>query len=484
MKRASVIFGVLALSGCSTVPNLMGEPVLVYPIAPDAPETWAAEGVSGELPTTDWLSQFNDPVMADLIAEALAANRSLRSQYYAVEATRSLARSTYGRSLPNLSVSGSAGGTSTYFETATSDGRIDASSFGLGADLSWDVDLWGRVGAGIKAARADLAASEADLASARLSLAAQTAIAWIDLNEALAQERVAVQTFEARERALDLTERRFSRGLTNALDVRTARTTLASSEATIAGRRQASGNATRRLEVLLGRYPGAEIDAPAVFATLDPLPAAGNPLLLLSRRPDIAASEARVSAAGLRAEQARLALLPALRLTGSISNTEENFTDALDPTRVAGRLFASLTAPVFNGGSLKADRDAAIAQAYAAVENYAAATLTAWREVEDALAADTLLAQQEDAQMRALEEARFAEDLATRQYTNGLVTIFNLIDSQTRRLTAESNLIAARSSRASNRISFHLALGGGLPVDAPLDPVAIEAASPEEVILP
>ncbi|GAB5459498.1 MAG: efflux transporter outer membrane subunit [Henriciella sp.] len=484
MKRASVFSVILILSGCSTVSGLAGDPVLVYPVAPDAPEAWAAQGVSGEAPETDWLAQFDDPVMASLVSEALAANPSLRSQYYAVEATRALARSAYGRSLPNVSLTGTAGGTSTFFETATGDDRTNSGLFGVSGDYSWDLDLWGRIGDGIRAARADLAAGEADLEAARLSLAAQTAIAWIDLNEALAQERVAVETFEARDRALDLTERRFSRGLTNALDVRTARTTLASSEAAIASRRQASGNAIRRLEVLLGRYPGAEIDAPAILPSLEPLPPAGNPLLLLSRRPDIAASEARVMAAGLRAEQARLALLPSLRLSGSVSTSEDNIVDALDPGRVAANLFASLAAPIYNGGSLKADRDAAIAQAQSAVENYAAAALTAWREVEDALAADTLLAQQEDAQSRALEEARLAEDLATRQYTNGLVTIFNLIDSQTRRLNAESNLIAARSTRASNRVSYHLALGGGLPIEMPLLSESAEAASSEESTLP
>ncbi len=482
MKRSGIVIGLLVLGACSSVPRPGGAPVDIFPVAPDAPQAWAAAGVSGDLPAADWLGQFNDTVMVNLVVEALNSNPSIRSQYYVVEATRAQARSVYGRSLPNVSLSGSAGGTSTY--VAATDSRFDSETFGVGADLSWEIDLWGRLSASIDAAEADLAAGEADLAAARLSTAAQTAIAWIDLNEALAQERVAVQTFEARQNALDLTERRFSRGLTNALDVRTARTTLASAEAAIAGRRQASGNATRRLEVLLGRYPAAEIDAPAEIASLDPIAAGSTPMLLLTRRPDIAAAEARVVAAGLRAEQARLAMLPSLRLTGSVSTTEQDIADAFDPARVAARLIASLTAPVFNGGALDADRDAAIARARAAVENYAAATLTAWREVEDAIAADALLAQQEDAQARALEEARLAEELATRQYTNGLVSIFNLIDSQTRRLNAESNVIAARSARASNRVRFHLALGGGLPVAEP-DPSTLAGAnSPEEALLP
>ncbi|MEZ5947196.1 MAG: TolC family protein [Hyphomonas sp.] len=197
---------------------------------------------------------------------------------------------------------------------------------------------------------------------------------------------------------------------------------------------------------------------------------------MLSRRPDIAAQEARVEAAGLRAEQARLAMLPSLRFTASAGNTSTDIGDVFDPELIAARLIGGLTLPLFHGGRLDAQRDAAVAQAESAVANYASAALSAWSEVENALAADTLLATQEDAQSRSLEEAKLAEELAERQYTSGTITIFNLIDAQTRRITAESQLISVRSSRAANRISYHLALGGGLPVAA-----AAEAPLPADV---
>ncbi|WP_084397668.1 efflux transporter outer membrane subunit [Henriciella aquimarina] len=461
MNRKSAFLGTLLLVGCGSTGNLAGDPVAVFPVAPQAPQAWAAAGVTGEAPRSDWLAQFNDPRMEALVNETLENNPNIRAQYFVVQATRAQARSVYGRSLPNVTAGASAGVVSTYQETL--DERFTDPSYSLGADASWTADLWGRVRAGIDAAEADLSASEADLASARLSLGAQTAIAWTDLNEALAQEAVAVKTYEARERALKLTERRFARGLTEALDVRLARSALATAEASIAARRQASGNAVRRLEVLVGRYPANAIEAPAELPDLPPIEAAGTPVMLLSRRPDVAASEARVVAAGLRAEQARLALLPSLTLTASVDNTETDFADLFDPTRIAANAIASIAQPVFNGGALKADRDAAIANAKAVLADYAATVLLAWREVEDALAADKFLAQQSEAQERALDEAIKAEELATRQYSNGLITIFNLIDAQTRRLNAESTLIAARSARVSNRIAFHLAIGGGIP---------------------
>lgn len=460
MKLPATLFALAALTGCASISDIAGEPVAVFPAAPEAPKAWAKAGVSEELPEGNWIAQFNDPVMEALVTETLTANPDLRAQLAVVRAARAQSRSVYGRSLPNVSVSGSAGVTSTYSEIT--DERFTDPTFGARAEASWTADLWGRIQASIDAAEADLAASEADLASARLSLAAQTAIAWTDLNEALAQERVAVQTYEARDRIVTLTERRFARGLSTALDVRTARSARATAEAAIAARRQASGNATRRLEILLGRYPANEIEAPADLPELAPIRAAGTPTMLLSRRPDIAASEARLVAAGLRAEQARLALLPSLTLTGSLAANETELADLIDPVRIAANAIAGLSQPVFNGGALKADRDAAIAQAERALALYAGDVLTAWREVEDTLAADEFLADQVDAQRRALDEAIEAEELATRQYSSGLVSIFNLIDAQTRRLNAESNLIAARSARVSNRISFHLAIGGAV----------------------
>ena len=460
MKLPATLVALAALTGCASISDIAGEPVAVFPAAPEAPKAWAKAGISEELPEGNWIAQFNDPVMEALVTETLTANPDLRAQLAVVRAARAQARSVYGRSLPNVSVSGSAGVTSTYSEIT--DERFTDPTFGARAEASWTADLWGRIQASIDAAEADLAASEADLASARLSLAAQTAIAWTDLNEALAQERVAVQTYEARDRIVTLTERRFARGLSTALDVRTARSARATAEAAIAARRRASGNATRRLEILLGRYPANEIEAPADLPELAPIRAAGTPTMLLSRRPDIAASEARLVAAGLRAEQARLALLPSLTLTGSLAANETELADLIDPVRIAANAIAGLSQPVFNGGALKADRDAAIAQAERALALYAGDVLTAWREVEDTLAADEFLADQVDAQRRALDEAIEAEELATRQYSSGLVSIFNLIDAQTRRLNAESNLIAARSARVSNRISFHLAIGGAV----------------------
>ncbi|MBI1398564.1 efflux transporter outer membrane subunit [Hyphomonas sp.] len=470
MNKSLLFLGSAMLAACATSPDpaerFIGDHDALVETVPGAPAEWAAQGVAGKAPTGDWLGQFNDPVMEALVAEALAANPTLESRAALTRASEALTRSARGARLPSLSGSATAGGTSTGVEVAGQDERLNDPIYGLGIDASWEMDLWGRVSNSIAQADADYAASEADLAATELSIAAQTAIAWIRLNEALEQERIALLSYEARDRVLTITDRRVRSGVAGPLELRTARSSLAGAEATIAARRQNSMEAARRLEVLLGRYPGAEITANGTLPQLTALEAQGNPALLLSRRPDIAALEARVVGAGLNAEAARLAMLPALRLTGSASTSSTELKDIVDPALVAARLVAGLSQPLFNNGRLKAQQDAAIAQAQAAVANYASGVLTAWREVEDALSADVLLAQQEAAQGISFEEARYAEELAERQYVSGTITIFNLIDAQTRRLTAESQLVTARASRGINRVSYHLALGGGVPVAA------------------
>jgi NodT family efflux transporter outer membrane factor (OMF) lipoprotein len=467
MKRSILLLGTAIIAACASSPTSsrprVGEPVEFFAETANAPADWIAQGVAGVAPSGDWLGQFNDPLMVGLVNEALNKSPTLEARAAVMRASEAATRTARSARRPSLSASARAGVTSSPNSFGGSTDRSTDGLYGVGLDGSWEIDLWNRIGAAVDAADADYVASQADFAAAELSIAAQTAIAWIGLNEALAQERVAMLTLEARDRVRTLTERRFQRGLADALDVRTARSTLAQAEAVIAARRQFTGETARRLETLVGRYPSAELDAPAELPSLDAIVAEGNPVLLLSRRPDIASAEAGVKAAGLRAEQARVAMLPSITLTASASTSTTEIFNVMDPEEIAANLIAGLVQPLFTGGRLDAQRDAAVARAEGAVADYAASALTAWREVENALAADAWLAQQEQAQERALEEARLAEELAERQYTSGTVTIFNLIDSQTRRLDAESQLVSARATRATNRISYHLALGGGLP---------------------
>ncbi|MEO9968616.1 MAG: efflux transporter outer membrane subunit [Hyphomonadaceae bacterium] len=481
----SVFLAAVLLGGCASVEGpVIGAKVDVNPQLPEIPSEWAQAGIVGELPQGDWLSQFDDPTMVALVDEAMAGNPNLQAAEARVRVARETARSIFGRSLPSVNYSFTNGYSSNFSSQALGggvvvDGRFAQPQYNQGLQFSWELDLWGRVRASNRAAQQDHQASEADYAAAQLALAGQTAIAWINLNSALQLQEVTRRTYEARQRIVELTDRRFARGLNTALDVRTARTQLATSEAAIAGQQQATENAARQLETLLGRYPAAEIEASGTLPTLSGITSLSNPTLLLARRPDIAAAEARLEAAGLRAEQARLALLPAFRLNSGISNSSSiEFADILDPQRLSANIIGALTQTIWAGGSLRADKKSSLANAEAFAATYTNTVLTAWREVEDALAADRFLNLQLDAQLRALEEATQAEELATRQYQNGLVSIFNLLQSQTTRLTSEASVVQATATRAVNRVNYHMALGGASdPSEAP-DAAPADGATP------
>ena len=291
-------------------------------------------------------------------------------------------------------------------------------------------------------------------------MSTNVAQSWFSLIEARLQRELAERDTEARESNLRVTERRYERGVASSLDVRLSRSALGSSQANLALRQRLEQEASRALEVLLGRYPGAELAAADSLPDLPELAGAGAPSDLLARRPDLLASEARMNAAGLRARAARKQMLPQITLTSNINTSGPVLADLVDPERLAGNLVGGLLQPLFQGGRLLANSKRARAAAQAAIFNYAQTVLVGYQESENALAAEELLASREDALRMAYEEAAAAEELTERRYASGAATIFNLLDAQTRRISAESQYIQAQQQRVSNRVLLYRAIGG------------------------
>lgn len=425
--------------------------------APVSPLVWASGETIDPTPVTDWVATFGDDRLTSLVNEAAAENPSLLAAEARIRAAQASARAANAGRLPNLNADlgitqreTDPGGTTTY-------------SAGLG--VSWEADLWGRLAARAQAGVLEFQATDADFESARLSVAGQVSRAWFRLIEARLQRELAERDVETKERSLGLIERRFEAGVSRSSDVRTFRSALASSEAVLASRLQAEAAAARTLEILLGRYPAGTIEHDADLPDFPALAGIGAPAELLVRRPDLRAAEARLQAAGLQAEIARDALLPSLNLTGSLNTGGADAGDIFDVDTYVAQLIGSLTAPIFNGGALRAERDRAEAAAEAQLRSYAGTVLTAWREAEDAIYADQILAVRVDALFDAFQQAAAAEELVIRQYGSGLATVFELLDAQARRIAAEGQYISARRERATNRVDIYLAIGGDF--DAP-----------------
>ena len=461
--RLLVGVGLFALAGSCAGRNLPPEPdsyVAADAIGADRAAELAAS------PAATWLDDLNSAEMSTLAREALAGSPDLQIVEARYQAARWRARGAFGGNLlPSLSVG--ADGSRTETPTGTEE-RIRSDMLTSSVVASWEIDLWGRLTS--RALAADLSADAArqDLNDARLSVAGQSSQAWVDLIEAQQLLALAQEDLQTRERALDLTQRRYDAGLISSLNLRTARSQVASARGFQAQAQDSLLIASRRLQEIMGRYPDGSLRAEGELPTLAPLAAAGAPSDLLERRPDVRASENRMRAAGFRIHEARAAMLPRLTLRASaglntdpLTNPNPQLSDVDDSVNMISNVVAGLTMPIFNGGALLSESRATVADRRAAASDYVRTSIAAWREVEGTISADQSLEVREEQFGIAANEAREAQALAEREYARGVATLFELIDAYTRRIDAERGLITARAARISNRISYHVALGGG-----------------------
>jgi len=466
---------VIGLSGCASLNSLSKikpepTPVVAQEVTPIA-QKWD-EPAPEDLPTTDWVGSFSDGTLLQLVGEALQANTNIRSAAARVDAALARADISAADRLPSVSAS------SRVSRNENAGPAPSSTSLSAGISARWEADLWGRINDGVEASELEAAATTADYAGARLSIAGQVSQAWFDLIEARLLTELSERDVETQERALRLTQRRFEGGVAGSSDVRLARSSVANSQALQASRRQSLSSITRRLETLLRRYPAEELQAAADLPRLPPLSGVGTPGYVLRKRPDLLAAERRLQAQGLQIDIARKNLLPSLTLDGSGSLAAGGLNKLFDIDALVGSLVGGLTAPIFQGGALKANIAQQEAILRQQLESYAGTALDAYLEVENALDAEQRLYEREQALRVSLDEAREAENRLELRYTEGLATILQLLDAQSRRLSAEGQLIGARKERLANRVRMHVALGGGLETDGGLAPFNVVGIAP------
>jgi len=460
--RPTLLLLSLLLAACAAAPEV-NPPDLDVTI----PEGWAA-GRAGTVPAdTLWWGSFNDETLRDLVSEALARNHNLQASAASVRAAAARARIAGAPLYPDaggrvgasrrkqnfigLPIPGSGNGVL----TSTS------SSFGLSLDVSWELDLWNRLGSGASAALADVQATRADHRGARLSLAGQTAKTWFAAVEARRQVELSEATVENLKTSSEVVRERYRRGLRHALDVRRTLSDLAGAEAVLQQRRLVLDGTRRRLEVLLGRYPAAALSPGPNLPELPEAIPAGLPAELVSRRPDLMAAERRLAASYSRYTQARRALYPRISLTGSAGNSSRDLENLLNGDFSVWNLAGNILQPLFQGGRIRGGIQLAASQSEQAVSAYVQSVLSAYAEVETALAAESLLAKRQAALETATEQALAARRLAEDRYAGGLVDLNTMLDAQRGAYASESQLIAVRRQRLENRVNLHLALGGG-----------------------
>ncbi|MGF7155372.1 efflux transporter outer membrane subunit [Novosphingobium gossypii] len=449
------------LSACSMAPEYHA-PETAAPAQFKEVAGWTAAQPRDEEGRGLWWSVYDDPVLADLEDRAAKASPTLAAALARYDAARATARVDASALFPQIGVNGQASRDRVSANRPLSTGSArEYDNYVSGGSIDYELDLWGRIRNQVKAAGAEAAASVADLASAQLSLQAAVADAYFRLRGLDAQARVLDESVKAFTRAYDLTAKRHAGGVASGIDVNRAGTVLGNAraqEATIANQRAATEH---EIAALVGEVASAFGVPVAQVMPAPPAPPSATPSELLQRRPDIAAAERRVFAANARIGVAKAAFFPSLSLgaTGGWQTTNGSLLTTPNTFWSLGPLSALLN--VFDGGRRSAQVRISRAEYDETAADYRQTVLTAFRQVEDALAAMHHLSDASVAQKDAADAAQRTSDIAMSRYRDGASDYLDVVTAQTDALAAERAYITVQTQRMQASVAFVKALGGG-----------------------
>jgi NodT family efflux transporter outer membrane factor (OMF) lipoprotein len=448
------IAGCLAVQGCALKSPADRAALVKQALGEAAPPAQFRGGAVPDGPVPgDWLKTLNEPRLDSLVDEALARNTDLRIAATRVEQAESMLKIASASLAPAVDLLARknaklAGG-----------GSTDLS--GIFVSGSWELDVWGRIRYGERAAAGQYGSTQADYAFARQSIAALVAKSWFLAAESALQRNLARDTLAAADRMSGLAKERLRVGSGNEQETARADANVETYRISLRQLELAREQALRALEMLAGRYPAATLAAAETLPAL-PAPApVGVPSELLARRPDIIAAERRVAAAFDRVEEAKAARLPRINLLAALAWIYGSpFVLSDDSGNPRASVGAGLTAPLFTGGSLEAQVEARTAEQKRAVAEYAAIGLKAFQEVESALANDAALRDRYAALESLIAENERSLRLSEVQYRVGKVDFRAVLDEQMRLYSSQVQLISVQAERLAQRVNLHLALGG------------------------
>lgn len=453
---------ILILAGCASSPESQVDEIQIA-----MPKEWQSENTRESFQPQSWMADIADPRLEEIMREALEHNFSLAVAQARLEASTAGFKSNQSSIWPTLNATGSANESRRSSASGITQTPI-SETYGVSGRFNWEIDLWGKLRNAYRGSMADAEAAIADYQATRLLIAARTAQAWYNAIEAQQLLEFSERTLDAFLSSQRIVEEGFERGLGGALDVRLVRANVSSAASNREAALRAQQAAVRNLEQLLGRYPDNELKIATTWPEIDPTIPAGLPSELLLRRPDLLAAERQLAAAEQRKFAAKKAMLPNLSLTLTRGTSTADAADVFDfdSAKIWSRIW-SVSLPIFQGGELKANSARAQALHRQAIANYTEVALTAFREVENALSAQSSFQRDYALQKVATEESVAAEKLAWEQYENGLSDITTVLDSVRRSIAAQRSLIQVTNQRIQSRIALYLALGGGFAVDQP-----------------
>ena len=449
----------LILAGCATPPAI--DPMLL-PAAPaqfkEGDGRWTVAAPAEAQPRGEWWKAFRDPVLDGLVAAADRNNAGIQAAAARLAQARAIARITDADRSPQLGVDA---GASRVGGIVNGSGGPARSYGRAGANLSYELDLFGKLARASDAARLDAQASEGLLQSTRLLVQAEVAQTYLAIR-ALDVERALVRgTVNAYRGTLDLTERRFRAGDVAELDVTRARTEVAATESEALALDRRRAELEHALAVLVGEVSSQFALPVDEWKTALPVIPAGVPGTVLTRRPDVSAAQSGMLAAQERVGVAKAAWFPDVSLTATGGYASSELGDLFKWSARAWGVGALLSLPLFDGGRREAGVQNAAARLDEAIARYREQVLVAFRDVEDQLSSLRLLAEQAAAQTRAVDAAARTTSLSDVRYRNGLVSQLDLLDARRSELRNRRQALQVRAAQYQATVGLVRALGGG-----------------------
>ena len=460
MRRAAgmalALAGVWLASGCLLGPDYARPPL-------ETPAKYGAETApQGEVSLdTEWWKLFDDPTLTALEEQARAANQDLQLAIARVAEARATARISQSEFFPTVTLDPFFQAGRNSANGLSPDTPRHATDYSVPFDLSYEVDLWGRVRRSFESATADARASENDYGVVALTLAADVASTYFAIRSLDAQSETLAESADVFADQLRVVDARQRAGIVSELDVAQAKTQLASTQGRQADVRRQRAEAVHALAVLCGRPAAAFSVAQQTLDLAPPEIPAGVPSRLLEHRPDVLEAEQRLVAANAEVGVADALFFPQLRLTGAAGLESIDSGDLLQWESRVWSAGPSVSVPVFEGGRLRANLAGAQARYDEQVAAYRQTVLGAFRDVEDALVGVRLRAEQAAAVADAADSSRRAAAIARSQYDHGIADYLQVIVAQSAHLELELQAMQLEQARLDAAVQLVKAIGGG-----------------------
>ncbi len=494
MVRRLILPSFLVLSAACAVGPTYRRPSAPVPAAykeaaPPAPAAgeWKTAQPQDGAQRGKWWEVFEDPALNALEEQVEVSNQNVAQAEAAFRGARALARGARAGLFPTVGTSPSAtrsSGVTTRSSGVPGVPAGTATAYSLPIDLSWELDVFGRVRRSIEAGVAGAQASAADLEGVKLAMQAELAADYFALHGLDAEKQLLDATVADYRKALELTTNRFNQGVVSGIDVAQAQTQFETTRAQATDLSIARAQVEHAIAVLVGKAPGAFAVEPQPIRVPPPAIPAGLPSELLERRPDIAAAERRVAAANAEIGVARAAYFPTLTLSGAAGYESSTLSKFFSLPNRFWSLGPALAETIFSGGRRRAGVEQALAAYDASVAAYRESVLTSFQQVEDNLAALRILEAEARQQADAVAAAERSLAMAKNQYKAGITTYLQVITAQNAALTNETGAVTLLTRRMTASVNLIAALGGGwresdIPSrDAVLARVATPTATP------